>query len=86
MLMLMLDVNRPIEVQLLVTVRNSSCVKVIFHRHLSFCSHGGVCIPACTGADTPPGRQPPPPRTATAADGTHPTGMHSWLSLSSDYT
>ena len=61
MLMLMLDVNRPIEVELLVTVRNSSCVKVIFHRHLSFCSHGGVCIPACTGANTPPGRQPPPP-------------------------
>ena len=29
---------------------------------------GGGCIPACTGADTPP--------TVTAADGTHPTGMH----------
>ena len=28
-------------------------------------------IPACTGAD------PAPPPTATAADGTHPTGMHS---------
>ena len=77
---------------------------------------GGVCIPACTVADTlradtplgqtsqgrhppgrhppgqrhppgrhPPGRHPPgrhPPRqtpqqTATAADSTHPTGMHS---------
>ena len=51
----------------------------------------GVCIPACTGVDThSPGRQPPPadtppwadtsplpPPTATAADGTHPTGMHS---------
>ena len=52
-----------------------------FHRRLSFCSHGGVCIPACTGADTPwaetPGQTPPP--TATAADGTHPTGMHSCL-------
>ena len=32
---------------------------------------GGVCIPACTEADTPP------QQTATAADGTHPTGMHS---------
>ena len=42
---------------------------------------GGVCswgmsapgggIPACTEAGTPPGE------TATAADGTHPTGMHS---------
>ena len=42
------------------------------------------CIPACTGADTPwadisqhaLGQTSPPP-TATAADGTHPTGMHS---------
>ena len=34
-----------------------------------------VCIPACTGTDTPLGQNPPP--TATAADGTHPTGMHS---------
>ena len=34
---------------------------------------GGVCIPACTEADTP--QQP-----ATAAGGTHPTGMHScWV-------
>ena len=32
---------------------------------------GGVGIPACTEADTPPRE------TATAADGTHPTGMHS---------
>ena len=29
------------------------------------------CIPACTEADTPP------QQTATAADGTHPTGIHS---------
>ena len=49
------------------------------------------CIPAYTGADIPPlGRHPPlgrrpladipqaePPPTATAADGTYPTGMHS---------
>ena len=34
---------------------------------------GGVGIPACTEAD-------PPGDTATAVDGTHPTGMHScWL-------
>ena len=46
---------------------------------------GCLCIPACNGADPPPvrptlGRQPqcrPPPPTATAADGTHPTVMHS---------
>ena len=30
----------------------------------------GGCIPACTEADTPQ-------QTATAEDGTHPTGMHS---------
>ena len=30
------------------------------------------CIPTCTEADSPP-----PPQTATAAGGTHPTGMHS---------
>ena len=30
----------------------------------------GAGIPACTEAD-------PPRETATAADGTHPTGMHS---------
>ena len=32
---------------------------------------GGVCIPACTEAD------PPPQQMATAAGGTHPTGIHS---------
>ena len=45
----------------------------------------GRHVPACTGADTPEqtypsmhwGRHPPPGQTATAADGTHPTGMHS---------
>ena len=29
----------------------------------------------------PPGSRPPPGETATAADGTHPTGMHSCLLL-----
>ena len=29
------------------------------------------------GQDSPPGRTSPPQQTATAADGTHPTGMHS---------
>ena len=32
---------------------------------------GGVGIPACTEAD-------PPGETATAAEGMHPTGMHSY--------
>ena len=36
----------------------------------------GGCIPACTEAD-------PHPPTATAAGGTHPTGMHSCCSISS---
>ena len=56
----------------IITVRKQSCGKVMFSE---------ACIPACTGAD-PPGRiptrqTPPPQQTATAADGTHPTGMHS---------
>ena len=52
---------------------------------------GGGCIPACTGADTPPEQtytpwvdtpSPwadtlPPPTMATATNGTHPTGIHS---------
>ena len=35
------------------------------------------------GPDTPPDQTPPPPgaETATAADGTHPTGMHSCFIL-----
>ena len=36
---------------------------------------GGGGIPACTEAETPPGE------TATAADGTHPTGMHSCFKI-----
>ena len=50
-----------------------------------FCLRGGGCISACTG-QTPlplgrhsPGQTPPwaDPPTATAADGMHPTRMHS---------
>ena len=58
----------------------------------SFCSQGEVYTPLGRHPrQTPPGRHPdtpladtpcladtaPPPETATAADGTHPTGMHS---------
>ena len=74
--------------------------KVIFSQASVILSTGvGVCIPACTGADTPLGKHPlpssacwdtppaqcmlgytpPSPPAATAADGTHPTGMHSLI-------
>ena len=39
---------------------------------------GGGCIPACTEADTLQ-------QTAGAADGTHPTGMHSSIQVQSDF-
>ena len=69
--------------------RKRSCGKVIFSQACvknSVHGAGGVCLSACW--DTPPGQTPsPPPGTpcpvhagidmATAADGTHPTGMHS---------
>ena len=48
---------------------SQACVKNSVHR-------GEGCIPAWTGADTHPPLSPPPP-TATAAGGMHPTGMHS---------
>ena len=58
-----------------------------FHKCVSRILSTGGCIPPCTGADNPPkadtpfplGRHPHPQQTATAADGTHPTGMHSRL-------
>ena len=57
------------------TVRNSSCRKVKFYRCLSV--HGGrVSGPLHAGIHSP-GQKPPGADTATAADGTHPTGMHS---------
>ena len=57
------------QTKLIVTVRNSSCGKVVFT---------GVCLSKGGGAHPPPGQTPsPPPEMAAAADGTHPTGMHS---------
>ena len=50
----------------------------------SFCSQGGGCLPQCLLGYTPfpLGRHPPPPlQTATAADGAHPTGMHTCSKL-----
>ena len=47
------------------------------------CPRGWGCIPVCIG-HTPPARHPPP--TATPADGTHPTGMHSCFFFMVFYT
>ena len=64
----------------IITVPNSSCGKVMFSQVSVCLSMGRRCTPA--RADTPPPGQTPPYQTATAADGTHPTGMHScwWTS------
>ena len=52
---------------LIFTVRNSSCGKVMFSQ-TSVCPPGGVSAQETS---------PLPLQTATAVDGTHPTGMHS---------
>ena len=65
------------------TVRNSSCGKVMFSQAcIKNSVDGGGCLPhfmlGYTDTDTPLGRPPlPPPETATAANGTYLTGMHS---------
>ena len=58
------------------TVRSSGR---LMGRGVSTSGPGG--IPACTWADTAQAdtHTPPPKQTATAADATHPTGMHSSL-------
>ena len=72
----------------LVTVRNSSCGKVMFSQ-ASVCPQGGGVHPLgrhpLPQADTPSHQADTPlwpdttpnHETATSADGTHPTGMHS---------
>ena len=44
--------------------------------HLSVILFTGGCLPLCMLGYTPLGRHPQ--QMATAADGMHPTGMHSW--------
>ena len=78
---------------LIVTVRKRSCGKVMFlHLSVSHSVHRGGCLPQCMLGYNPPGKTPPrhhspgqkspPLQTATAADATHPTGMHScWIFL-----
>ena len=74
---------------LLVTARNEVGARLYFHRRLWFCPGGCLvggwgCLVlegVCSGGSAPrgvPGGDPPP-GTATAAGGTHPTGMHSCL-------
>ena len=71
--------------------------RLCFHTCLSFCTQG-VCLSACCDTlpgytQEPPGpgiprdQAPPPPaaETDTAADGTHPTGMHSCSNLILSY-
>ena len=66
-----------------VTVRKRSCGKVKFSQACvknSVHRRGGVHPPGRPPPppeQTPPQAPPPPQETATAADGTHPTGMHS---------
>ena len=67
----------------LITVRKRSCGKVMFSQACvkNSVHRGKVYTPQ--QADTPSGQTPPkadttpPSPMATAADGTHPTGMHS---------
>ena len=65
------------------TIRNVVAERSCFYTCLSFCSWGVSGRYPLTLGQTPPGQTPPgqtpPPRkeTATAADGTHPTGMPS---------
>ena len=68
-----------------------SCSKVMF-LHLSAILSTGGYLPQYMLRYTPPGQTPPeqtppgqtpPPPAVTAADGTHPTGMHSCFHLCS---
>ena len=59
------------------TVCKRGCGKVMFlHLSVSHSVHKGG-LPQCTLGYTPRADTPTPQQTATAADGTHPTGMHS---------
>ena len=73
-----------IKIRRLFTIRNSSCGKVMFYRCLSVHMGGRCTSPLGRHPQGRPPRQNTPqaihpPETATAADGTHPTGMHSCL-------
>ena len=57
---------------LLITICNIFAESICFHRHLSFCSQGEVCITACTGANTPPPGKTPLVQTPPCR---YPTGQ-----------
>ena len=77
-----------------ITVRNSSCGKVMFSQAcvknsvhwgvcMGGCMSGGTC---CRGGHVWQGACMTAGEMATAADGTHPTGMHSCYILTSIYS
>ena len=62
--------------QVFVTMRNVVAERLCFHRHLSFCSQGGMW-------QTPPPRQTPPPQADTPSQCRHPLGRYpSWQTSS----
>ena len=70
--------------QIIISVRKRSCEKVMFSQACVKNSvHRGDCVSQHALGQTPPGQTPPwadtPQQTVNvnAADGTHPTGMHS---------
>ena len=71
----------------IITVRNGSCIKVMFSQ-ASVCPQRGWCTPThplgrhplwqtSPKADTSWAEPPPPPHRRPLKGGTHPTGMHS---------
>ena len=73
-------VCNPFSSDSIVIVRNS-CGKVMFlHRSVSHSVHGGDVCP-CGGRTPLLGIHRSLPKTATAAYGTHPTGMHTYFSM-----
>ena len=75
-----------------ITACKRSLCRLCFHRCLS--TQGGGCLPLVPGGHTPLGRQTPgqthplscacwdtPSRYGQQADGTHPTGMYSCLTI-----
>ena len=78
----------------IITVRKRNCGKIMFsqacvknsvHRGVytrvpsAQCMLGYIPLADTSLADTPSPPSRPPPPTATAADATHPTGMHSFI-------